>query len=441
MARGRRRREHFPRRDAGSLEPEAPNRDVVPILERDNAGRIADLVPSRYGRMLESPLAFFRGSVSVMMADIGRLPHSGIATRLCGDCHLANFGGVVTQERRLLFGINDFDHAGIGPFEWDLKRLATSFAIVTALLSSRESSQLRIAGEVVRSYTDAIAQLSRMSAIDIWNSRFDAGTLLLRGLGKRSARELDREIREAAARTPRQRFAKVAKVVNGRPAFREADVAEAELPGVKRFESDVADFLERYVTTLPVERRLLVERYSLFDVRTKLTGIGSFGLRSALALLMAGAGDAVFLQLKQAGRSVLETYTGPSDLRNDALRVIAGQHTMQATSDVFLGWFRSPRLRANFFVRRHDESRLSIDFEEFDVSDLSAYAKVCGPALARAHARSGDPAVIAGYLGKGRAFERAISEFAIAYAERTRRDHARFVEAATAGRIVTHRDN
>ena len=432
---GSARRHECPRSVLARLEPPSPRRDPLTILRKDSAGRLPDLVPIRYGRMLPSPFAFLRGAVAVMMEDIGRLPRTGIDTQLCGDCHVRNFGGFASPEQALLFGINDFDQTLPGPFEWDVKRFAASVVVAARDQGVSDKNCVEAATAAARTYRQRMAEFARMHAMDIWYFRIEAKALVEMANNTKTRQKRQTLIEKAAQHTSEKTFRKLTQVVDGAPQISDQPPLIYHLKDVQHFENEVRAFFEYYLKTLPDERRVLLNWFTLVDVAAKVTGVGSVGTRCAIALLMAGADDPLFLQLKEARPSVLEPFAGKSRQKNQGLRVVIGQHLMQATNDPFLGWFREPDLKADFYVRQFNDMKFSLDSDEFSAQDFVDYAQICGWELARAHAKAGDAAMISGYLGNGDAFDKAIAKFALAYADRTESDHQLFVNAVRSGKI------
>jgi uncharacterized protein (DUF2252 family) len=406
-------------------------RDVVAMLEASNRGRVPSLVPIRYGRMLHSPFAFLRGAAAIMAFDLARTPISGVAVQACGDAHLMNFGGFATPERHLVFDVNDFDETLRAPWEWDLKRLAASVAVAGRHLgfSKRRNADATIAA--VAGYREHMALYAPMHALELWYQRIDGtqvAELHFKSLGKSSADAPPHPVTEHL-------FPKVTKIVAETRQIKE------ELPLVfrprkgDRTITNVKRLLAQYRATLPDDRRTLLERFELSDVAIKVVGVGSVGTRCAVALLMAGENDSLFLQFKEARASVLERYAGRSRYANHGERVVEGQRLMQAASDMFLGWTKDPTLRVDFYVRQLRDCKTAANVDTMDYPHLVDYAAHCGAALARAHAKAGDAAAISGYVGKGGALDAALARFADAYADQTEADYAALKVAAEAGRI------
>ena len=429
----------------------APDRDPIALLEEQARSRLPELVPVRYGRMLTSPFAFFRGAAVVMAHDLVGTPAAGLSAQLCGDAHLANFGGFASPERDLVFDLNDFDETLPGPFEWDIKRLATSFEIAAR---DRGFSAAERGGPVLtamRTYRKAMQHFATMGDLDVWYSRLDAGSITAR-LSEAHDRKAQKNFQKGAAkaqtRDRMRALAKLTEQVNGQPRLisdpplivplRELvqdQSARAELEGA------LHGMFLRYVQTVPRDLRTLLEGFRYADLARKVVGVGSVGTRCWVLLLLGrDERDPLFLQIKEAQTSVLEPLIGRSRFGNHGRRVVEGQRLMQAASDIFLGWVRSDvtldgEVR-DFYVRQLWDWKASADFQTIRPEGLAAYAEACGWILARAHARSGDRFAVSAYLGKGDSFDRAIAAFATAYADLNERDHDALVQAVKAGRIT-----
>ena len=347
---------------------------------------------------------------------------------------LGNFGGFASPERALLFGINDFDETLPGPFEWDIDRLAASFVVAARSVGLSERNCRNAAAAVARTYRTRMMDLAAMRAIDQWYHPLEMNTLAQLAKSADTRRRRRKLIEEARHRTSDRVFPRMTEVVDGRPRIVDHPplIYHSKNP---EFARETARFWKRYVETLPEERRVLLDRYRLIDMAVKVVGVGSVGTRCAIALLMAGPEDPLFLQLKEARPSVLEPYTRKSRYVNDGLRVVVGQRILQTASDIFLGWSRLESPRVDYYVRQLRDMKVSLDLETMSAAEFVEYAEACAWALARAHAKAADPAVIAGYLGRGDTFDRAVTRFAVAYADRTERDHALLRKAVKAGRI------
>jgi uncharacterized protein (DUF2252 family) len=397
---------------------------------------VPELVPIRYGRMAESPFAFLRGSAAVMAADLATQPDSGIRVQACGDAHLLNFGVFSTPERNLVFDVNDFDETLPGPFEWDVKRLAASIAVAGEHRDFKASATQTALDAALSAYRRSLAEYAQMRAIDVWYARIDANSVdeLTRmvELKSRGRRETEKGLAKARGKDSLRAFEKLTEVVDGHRQIRQ------DPPLLFRVEADEKELRavwDGYLASVPSHVQSLLARYQWVDYAVKVVGVGSVGTRCWIVLLEAGPEDPLILQVKQAEASVLEPYVGHSRLRNHGHRVIDGQHRLQAASDIFLGWTRDQASGVDYYVRQLWDGKGSVDIDRMVPAGFAAYASLCGRALARGHARTGDPAEISGYLGSGDAFDRAIAKFAHSYAEQTKRDHARLVEAIASGRV------
>jgi uncharacterized protein (DUF2252 family) len=387
--------------------------------------------------MLPSPFTFLRGSAGLMAADLATTPTTGMRVQACGDCHLLNFGLFATPERNLIFDINDFDETLPAPWEWDVKRLAVSFVVAARDIRLTEEQARAAAVESVRAYRERLREYSKMSPLDIWYDRMDAQTIIDTAPNARL-----REVRKSVIARARQRigeflYPQISEEVGGRRRLIDQPPALFHVPE----ESDpehwelVRDALKSYRASLPDERRVLYDRYSLEDVVVKAVGIGSVGTRCFVGLFFSAENHPLLLQFKEARSSVLERYAGKSVYENHAQRVVAGQRLMQSASDIFLGWTRG-RGGRDFFVRQLRDMKMSARIEEGASAEQALlYADLCGRTLAHTHARSGDAASISGYLGKSDAFDQAIGDFASAYADQNEEDHAALVAAVKAGEL------
>ncbi len=413
--------------------PRKSDRDPVKILEASNRGRLPSLVPIRYGRMVRSPFTFFRGSAALMAYDLATTPITGIRVQACGDCHLLNFGVFATPERNLVFDLNDFDETLPAPWEWDLKRLVASFLIAGRDNRLSDADGRGAVLECVRAYREHLRECSRMRPLEIWYQRLDAKAMIGAAPSAKERRFRQQIADRARERVTENLFPKIARAVGGRHRlvdqppilFHVAEPAFAE-----RVHEAAVD----YRNSLPDERRVLLDRYRLEDFALKVVGIGSVGTRCYIGLLFSEDGHPLILQFKEAVRSVLEPYAGKSAYDNQGQRVVVGQRLLQSSSDIFLGWVRGRR-GYDFYVRQLRDMKMSMPVEGFSATRLKLYAEMCGWTLARAHAKAGDAATISGYLGKGDIFDQAMSDFAVAYADQTQKDHAALVKAVNSGRI------
>jgi uncharacterized protein (DUF2252 family) len=437
--RGRVARRAVPRSMHAEWEPAPDRPDPVDLLEAQDSDRIPDLIPIRYSRMMASPFAFMRGSAIVMARDLASTPKTGIQAQLCGDAHLSNFGAYASPERALLFDLNDFDETLPGPWEWDVKRLAASF-VVAGRENGFDATDCREAAQAsVASYRQRMAEFSQMGELEVWYSRVSEeevrGMLSDARTKKKTAKKLSKTVRKARSRDSLQALSKLTRVVDGRRMIDDDPPLLVRIPEEDEIRAQVYAILESYKRTLQEDRRHLLDRYRFVDTARKVVGVGSVGTRAYVVLLEGrDQDDPLFLQVKEAGASVLEPYVKSNTHEHHGHRVVAGQGLMQAASDIFLGWFRGTGGR-DFYWRQLKDMKGSANVEGMSPDELVIYAGLCGWTLARAHARSGDRVQIAGYLGKSERFDGAIADFAEAYADQTERDHAALCAAVKSGRI------
>jgi uncharacterized protein (DUF2252 family) len=442
-------REQVPRSAHAGWELRANRPDPVALLEEQAGGRIGDLVPIRHGRMLASPFTFFRGAALIMAADLAATPRSGIHVQLCGDAHLANFGVFGSPERKLLFDINDFDETLPGPWEWDVKRLAASMEVAGRDLGFGARDRRASVLGCVEAYRAQMRASAGMSTLDAWYDHLDIDLVMdwvraevaAKRLGKKEAREAARDVERARRRDHLRQLEKRTDEVDGRPRI----VAEPPLivpiediiaPG-QPVEELMAELIAAYRQTL-ADHHHPIEEFEYVHAARKVVGIGSVGTDALIALLVGRDDrDVLFLQIKEAQPSVLERFVGASEHENQGRRVVVGQRLMQAASDIFLGWIRleHPEGHRDYYVRQLHDWKGGAEIETFRPEGATLYGRLCGSTLARAHARWGDRIAIASYLGKGDAFDRAIADFASAYADQNERDYDVFAEAITSGRI------
>jgi uncharacterized protein (DUF2252 family) len=408
--------------------------DPIALLEESSEGRLPNLVPIRYGRMKKSPFTFLRGAAIIMAADLATTPTTGLQVQACGDCHLLNFGGFATPERNLVFDVNDFDETLPAPWEWDVKRLATSLVVAGRHIKASAKSSQEAALSAVRSYREHMGEYAQMSPLGVWYSCIDARVLREFSEGSGHRQRVEQQVEKALTRTSAQALPKWSESVHGQQRIKDNPPLMYHLPPDDLLEAEVESVFQQYRQTLRDDLHVLLDRYRLADIAIKVVGVGSIGTRCVVALLMADDNDPLFLQLKEARASVLEKHVGKSFYSNHGQRIVAGQRLMQAASDMFLGWTRSDRGH-DFYVRQLRDMKTSVDIEKLSTAELIGYAALCGWALARSHARSGDPSKISGYLGRSETFDRAIADFAIAYADQTELDHQALLNAITSGRI------
>jgi len=436
IAAGRVLRQKTPRTLHAAWRPAASGRDVVKLLQQSNQGRIAELLPIRYGRMLQSPFAFLRGAASVMAFDLAGTPVSNLRVQAGGDCHLMNFGEFGTPERNLIFDLNDFDETLAGPWEWDIKRLAASVMVAARSRHFPERNCLELVHATVASYREKMAEYARLSPLQRWYARINVQDLVDLGRTRDIRRLRAAEAAQARGQTDERLLYKATTLVDGKRRIRDNPPLVYHPERGRRFDAEMRAFFQHYRRTLPDERKVLLDQYELVDVTMKVVGVGSVGTRCAVALFMANDHEPLFLQFKEARPSVLEPYHGKSPYRHPGQRVVEGQRLMQSSSDIFLGWARDPGSGVDYYIRQLRDMKGSIRLESIALPELCDYAGFCAWALARAHAKSGNPAAISGYLGRSNAFDLALGVFARAYADQTEADYATLQKAVADNRIV-----
>ncbi len=427
-----------------STVPDRP--DPLSLLQAQDKGRLEHLLPIKYGRMMESPFAFLRGSAVVMASDLSHTPTIGMDVVLCGDAHLSNFGVFATPERKLVFDLNDFDEAYPGPWEWDLKRLAASAVVAGRHNGFKDKDNCALAEGITKVYREAISRFAKEPLLDIWYFHVEAEKVLelFERYTKKGSQYTKKVIKKARSKTQAVTLEKMTAESDGKRKFVNNPPLLIRLTDLLTNEQkDEIDEMQLrkawrdYIDSLPEERRLLLSRFRVADGALRVGGVGSVGTRCSIILLEGGArGDAIILQLKEAGPSVLEAYLPKRGYASPAQRVVVGQRLIQAASDIFLGWHQSAWSERYYYWRQLKDMKGSVDVTALDETGLGAYLAVCSLCLARAHARTGDPAGIAGYLGKGTTFDKAISEFAESYADQTERDYQALLQAIKSGRIT-----
>jgi uncharacterized protein (DUF2252 family) len=425
-------------------------RDPIGLLEEQATSRVPELVPIRYGRMLASPFAFYRGGALIMAADLARTPTSGLRVQLCGDTHLSNFGVFGSPERNLVFDINDFDETAPGPWEWDVKRLAASFAIGGRENGFSRKERRAVVLDTVRSYREAMTAFSQMRNLDLWYAHLSVEQAVAEftaGVDPKRLKKAEADIAKSRTKDSMHAFEKLTHIVDGEPRIISdppliVPIDELLPRQMDRdaMQDEMRNLIRSYRRTLETDRRDLLEQFRFIDLARKVVGVGSVGTRAWIVLFLGiDDQDPLFLQVKEAQPSVLEQFVGKSEYKNNGRRVVAGQRLMQATSDIFLGWQHiSSGIDGNerdFYVRQLKDWKGSFAFEAAAPAGAAAYGKACGWTLARAHARSGDRIAIASYLGKSDAFDQALVRFAETYADQNERDYQALREAVDAGRV------
>ena len=429
---GRALRTNVRRADHGVWDPPPDRPDPLDLLEGSNRRRLPDLVPVRYGRMLTSPFAFLRGSAVIMADDLARTRTTGLRVQACGDAHLGNFGVFGTPERNLVFDVNDFDETLPGPWEWDLKRLAASIVLAGSDRQIKGPEAGQVVQRAVRAYRERMAELGTMGPLDVWYDRVDVAAVLAIAALER-AKDLKKQLRvsKIRQRTSLRVLPKLTEQVNG--TLKIVD----DPPLIGHLDPETFDgeaLIQDYAESLPADRRALLQRYQVLDTARKVVGVGSVGTRCYVSLLTdADLRSPIFLQLKEAPESVLAPYAGKSEFGHQGERVVVGQRLTQAASDMFLGW--TSNRDHDYYVRQFRDMKRSVNLDAMTLGSFSIYAEVCGRTLARAHARTGNAAMISGYLGSGTSFDQAIARFAGSYAEQVTRDHDALAAAVKAGRI------
>jgi uncharacterized protein (DUF2252 family) len=449
-AKGKTARAALPRGSHAEWSPGQRTYQPLDLLAEQAETRVPELVPIRYGRMAASQFAYYRGAALPMAADLATMPRSGLTVQLCGDAHLSNFGGFASPEREMLFDLNDFDETLPGPFEWDVKRLAASVEVAGRSRGFDAATTRNIVAGGVQSYREAIRAFAPMPNLQVWYARLDVAEMIQRwggSVGKRNLEDAERNVARAQSKDHLKARAKLTRPVNGSlrflsdpPLMVPIDELFADVDA-KRVQESVHEAIRSYRRTLPGDRRHLLESYQFLDLARKVVGVGSVGTRAWVALFTGrDTQDTLFLQVKEAEPSVMERFVGKSVFANSGQRVVEGQRLMQAASDVFLGW---QRVTEGYDGRPHDyylrqlwDWKFSANVDAMAPEVLSAYARMCGWTLARAHARSGDAVAIGSYLGGSDVFDRALADFAHSYADQNESDHRALVDAIAAGTVA-----
>ncbi len=452
--RGKAARSEVPRESHVLYDPPVGRADPVSLLEQQAATRLPDLVPVWYGRMLASPFGYFRGTALAMAADLATTPASGLAVQACGDAHLSNFGVYASPERALVFDVNDFDETLPGPWEWDVKRLAASLEVAGRENGHRSGQRRKIVTAAVRRYREAMRCFAGQGNQAVWYARADVAELREQfrpQLSAQTRKKADQVTAKARTRDSMQALGKLTRVVDGRPRIMADppllvpadDLVPADADRA-RLAAELTALVARCRRSLGTDRRYLLEQFELADAARKVVGVGSVGTRCWIVLMLGrDSSDPLFLQVKEAGPSVLEGFAGPSEYASHGQRVVAGQRLMQAASDIFLGWHRGTLGPAtvpyDFYIRQLRDWKAAADIATMTPAAMRAYGQLCGWTLARAHARSGDRIAIAAYLGRSAVFDQAIGEFAAAYADQNERDYQALAAASKTGRVIAER--
>ena len=447
-ARGRAARKIVQRSSLGTWEPSTDRPDPVALVAGQETTRLQDLLPIRHERMCASPFAFYRGAAILMASDLATQPDTGLRVQCCGDAHLANFGGFSAPDRATVFDMNDFDETNPGPFEWDVKRLVTSFELAWQASGLDPKDGRKIVVNTARAYRSAMAEFAAMRNLDLWYARLDVDAVLARWAGevdKATLETFQKNVTKAQGKDSMKAFAKLTEEVDGEHRI----VSDPPLiVPLRDLDDDPAammawlgDRFRVYRRTLQADRRHLLETYRVVDAARKVVGVGSVGTRCWIFLLLGRDGDdPLFLQVKEANESVLEPYTGRSGYASHGQRVVEGQRLLQSASDILLGWTTAPGvdgIERDFYLRQLWDGKLSPAFESMSRDTLKVFGELCAWTLARGHARSGDRIAIAAYLGDGDQFDRSMGEFATAYAEQNQRDFDAVSAAVSAGRLAT----
>jgi uncharacterized protein (DUF2252 family) len=430
---GRALREQARRRDHAEWNARKSRRDPVEILIEQGESRLPNLLPLRYSRMKTSPFAFLRGGAAVMTEDLARTPATGLTVQAGGDCHLLNFGGFATPERRLVFDINDFDETAVGPWEWDLKRLATSFVVATLDILDKDG-RIDLAQTVARRYRETMASIAETPVLDSWYRGMVLDTedkAAAIGVGAAALRKAVGFLTHAPIVSLSHRSGPEPRIDDAPPLVYHPGASDAAA-----FYAATKTMLRGYRASLTPERQTLLDRYRLADAAYKVVGVGSVGTLCGVLLMVSGSGEALYLQFKEATRSVFEAYAGASPYQHHGERVVRGQRLLQAASDILLGFAKGPTGR-HIYVRQLRDAKIKPQLETMTPKHFQRYAETCGEVLARAHARTADAVVLSAYLGNNTTFDEAIGSFAHAYAKQTEEDHAALLKAVKDGRLPT----
>jgi uncharacterized protein (DUF2252 family) len=429
-------RKECSRKTLGGWTAAKDRRDPIDILIETSKGRVEPLVPIRYGRMMASPFAFYRGGAAIMAHDLSTTVSTGIHLQICGDCHLVNFGGFATPERKLVFDINDFDETTVGPWEWDVKRLCASLVVASRANGFSAGDARDTAWEAASAYRDHMAGYAAMPMLDAWYDHIDLEEVIEHIQDEQMKKLTTKNVRKAKEYTAHMKeFVKLTVAGGSPPRIQEEPPLiyhDLSLENVVSTDERAQAF-QGYRDSLAPERRVLLDRFESVDAAIKVVGVGSVGTYCGIILFVSGNGDPLFLQFKEARQSVVDPFIGKNIYPHHGQRVVAGQRLMQSASDIFLGWTEGPR--RHFYIRQLRDAKISPQVELMGPPNLRNYGRLCAHTLARAHARSGDAVLLAAYLGKSDAFADAMASFSVGYADQNESDHDAMVKAARAGRI------
>jgi len=434
---GRALRDSCPRVSHAGWKPASDRPDPIQIVKQSNVDRLSELIALRHGRMSTTPFTFYRGSALAMATDLSKTPSTGYQVQCCGDAHLSNFGGFATPERQVIFSVNDLDETLPAPWEWDVKRLTASFVVASRNNGLSEESASDSVRACVRSYREHMTELSEMSAMERWYISLDSQDIIASVKDQAQRKRLIKRIDKARGSDPlADIFPKIAEQKDGHPTIRDILPTmyhpKGHSPGV--INEVVQEAFDLYRKNLDPAYRILLDRYELKDAAVKVVGVGSVGTRCFVILLMSGDGSPLFLQVKEARQSVLAPFAGKSKYTNNGERIVRGYRLMQPASDIFLGWTQG-RLGRHFFVRQLRDVKIKPLVETWDGATMELFAGWCGRALALSHARSSDPSIISGYLGKSDTFDKALVSFSTDYADQNEKDHATFLRAIKSGKL------
>jgi uncharacterized protein (DUF2252 family) len=443
VAVGKALRDKIPRKQHGRWKEAKSRPNPIDILRKSDVSRMKELVPIRYGRMLQSPFSFYRGAAGVMASDLAQMPSTDLKVQACGDCHLMNFGGFATPERNIIFDINDFDETLPAPWEWDVKRLAASITLASRSIGLSDGKARECAVTSARSYREHMQECSTMDPLRAWYTHITVNDFI-GALPKAVRKRVSKHIEKAARSSSELDYPKLAGTVGGQVCITDHPplIFHPEVSRAPEFQEEREQIFRAYRETLPDDRGMLLDRYRVVDAAIKVVGVGSVGRRCWIALLMSENNDPLFLQFKEAVESVLEPYAEKSAYSHHGQRVVMGQHLMQPVSDIFLGWVTAPNGR-QFYVRQLHDAKIKPMVETFNAEMLNVYARACSWALARAHSKISEvSATISGYLGSSSdEFDEAMGKFALAYADQVERDYAAFEAAVRKGKIPAFQES